>query len=167
MVYVEDVAERLLGWVYAEELIESCLGRCQVSYWENTVAVHPRLPVHYFSVRSLGLQIVTRNSKRIETLFFSIVGDRFVDPYPWSCRNGIDARSTRDDVRRILGTPTKSGAADWPKPVTWDAYDRPGIGRMHFQYGPESGLDPPSLTLITVMIAEAVPGGETVGWTVV
>jgi hypothetical protein len=70
--------------------------------------------------------------------------------------HGLSALSTRTDVRRNLGTPSRSGEAQTVAPLgRFGAHDRFDSNKLclHFQYTePEQTIE-----LITVMTADTAP----------
>ncbi len=96
---------------------------------------------------------------RLDTLFVYV---KPKDEYAAFCGllpHGLTARSTRSDVRKALGTPSRTGEPQTLPPLgrhgAWDRYDSK-VRCIHFEYS-EPGEE---IELITVMMADTAPGGS-------
>jgi hypothetical protein len=93
---------------------------------------------------------------RLNTLFIYVRPKGGNAAFRGALMHGLTARSTRTDVRKRLGTPSRSGEAQTLPPLgrfgAYDRYDSKGLC-LHFQYTePEEQIE-----LITVMAADTAP----------
>lgn len=93
---------------------------------------------------------------RINTLFVYVTPAHGNAAFRGTLVNGLSARSTRADVRRELGTPSRSGEARVVAPLgRFGAHDRFDAAErcLHFQYNEPDE----TIQLITVMTADTAP----------
>ena len=112
-------------------------------------------PRSYFSCTAGGYLLSHRHG-RIETLFVYLTPCGEYRAFRGALIAGLSARSTRADVRKALGRPTRSGEAQ-TVPVlgrkgAFDRYDNESLC-LHFEYS-EAGQ---VVRLITVMAADSAP----------
>lgn len=95
---------------------------------------------------------------RLNTLFIYVKPKGEYAAFRGTLTHGLTAQSNRLDVKRSLGTPSRSGEAQ-TLPLLgryggWDRFDSKVLC-LHFQYSdPEDEIE-----LITVMMADVAPGG--------
>lgn len=103
-----------------------------------------------------GGYVFTHTLGRVDTLFVYVKPKDGYAAFRGVLTNGLTARSTRTDVRKSLGTPSRSGEPQ-TLPVLgrcggWDRFDSK-ILCLHFQYSePDEEIE-----LITVMMANIAP----------
>lgn len=108
---------------------------------------------------SAGLQLQHGADERVTTVFIHAEGKdgytQFADPLP----GGLSFDHTRDDVRAVLGTPSRfkdPGVGLFVGPHGgWDRYDDDDAS-LHVEYR----LDDGRIELITLMHPDEVPGGR-------
>lgn len=98
---------------------------------------------------------------RLNTLFIHVKTKGEYAAFRGALTHGLTSRSTRADVRKSLGTPSRSGEAQTLPPLGryggWDRFDSKVLCR-HFQYSePEEEIE-----LITIMMADIAPGGAAI-----
>lgn len=95
---------------------------------------------------------------RLNTLFIHVKPKDEYAAFRGTLTHGLTAQSTRLDVRRSLGTPSRSGEAQTLPPLGrhggWDRFDS-NVLCLHFQYSELKA----EIELITVMMADIAPGG--------
>ena len=112
-------------------------------------------PRSHLSCPAIGYQL-SHTAGRVNTLFVFLIPDDEFEAFQGTLKAGLSAASTRTDVQRELGKPTRSGE---PKshPIlgrkgAWDRYDGDS-SCLHFEYTePEQRL-----RRITVMTVETAP----------
>jgi hypothetical protein len=145
MLYVEDMA-RLLGQPLQVKLVESLVGTLAVELTADLDPAHPEDERHHIVARAVGLQVGSGPDRVIRVVFCMVKGDRDVNGYAWSFRNGLRADSSRGDIRAAFGCPERTGGH-------WDRFVIPNLGIVHFQYKDETdGID-----MITLMTPESAP----------
>jgi len=93
---------------------------------------------------------------RLDTLFVHVRPKGEYATFREALVHGLTPQSTRSDVRRRLGTPSRSGEAQNHPPLgrygAWDRFDT-DVLCLHFQYT-EAGEE---IDLITVMMPDMAP----------
>ncbi len=114
-------------------------------------------PVRSHLSSPTGGYLFSHTLGRLDALFVHIKPKGEYAAFRGALSNGLTARSTRADVRRSLGTPSRSGEPQNLPPLGryggWDRFDSKGLC-LHVQYSePEQEIE-----LITVMMADIAPG---------
>jgi hypothetical protein len=95
---------------------------------------------------------VAQKKGRIETVFLYLRARNGYAPFLGALTAGLTANDSREDVRKKLGPPTRSGAGDaaglWP----WDRFDSETLC-LHVAYG-EAGR---GLRMLTLMAPDVAP----------
>jgi len=115
-------------------------------------------PVRSHLSSPTGGYLFSHSLGRLDTLFVHVKPKGDYVAFDGALTKGLTARSTRTDVRRSLGRPSRSGEPQNLPPLGryggWDRFDSKTLS-LHFQYSePEEEIE-----LITVMVADIAPGG--------
>jgi hypothetical protein len=106
--------------------------------------------IRSLSSKEHGYEVVHRKG-RIETIFLYLCPRDGYSPFRGELAARLSADDSREEVRRKLGPPTRSGAGDaaglWP----WDRYDSDTLC-LHIAYG-EAGAGLRRLTLMAPDVA--------------
>jgi hypothetical protein len=106
--------------------------------------------IRSLSSKELGYEVAHRKG-RIETVFLFLQPRHGYSLFQGELISGLSTDDSREEVRRKLGPPTRSGFGDeeglWP----WDRYDSDALC-MHVAYG-ESGAGVRMLTLMAPDVA--------------
>jgi hypothetical protein len=114
---------------------------------------------HYLSDPEAGYEL-TQVGGRIVTAFIYVrpgvgVGHGFT-PFGGPLPGGLPSESTRAEVRRVLGKPSRSGEAmnipGLGRKGAWDRYDRPAVC-FHIQFTE----DGERVQMVTLMAPESAP----------
>jgi hypothetical protein len=107
--------------------------------------------VRSLSDKEQGYEVAYQKG-RIETIFLYLRERDGYAPFRGALTAGLSAGDSREEVRRKLGPPTRSGASDpaglWP----WDRYDS-GVMCLHIGYA-EAGV---GLRMLTLMAPDVAP----------
>jgi hypothetical protein len=107
--------------------------------------------IRSLSSKEHGYEVAHRKG-RIETIFVYLCERDGYAGFKGPLTRGLSAGDSREDVRRKLGAPTRSGAGDaqglWP----WDRYDSDALC-LHIAYG-EGGA---GLRMLTLMAPDVAP----------
>ena len=110
---------------------------------------------YYISFTDVGLEFIADNAKRITTVFISSLSKGAIKEYS-PIKEGVSFRSTRSEVRNVMGSPTSSGnpLADTILEPTggYDRYDN-NQHAIHFEYNSENN----TISLITLMSINDAP----------
>ncbi|TMO01314.1 hypothetical protein [Pseudoalteromonas sp. S558] len=110
---------------------------------------------YYISFTDIGLEIIADDDKRINTVFISSLSKGAIKEYSPIIK-GVNFRSSRAEVRNVMGIPTKSGnpLADTILEPTagYDRYDNEQYA-IHFEYNSENS----TISLITLMSVNDAP----------
>ena len=113
-------------------------------------------PVRSHLSRPTGGYLFSHTLGRLNTLFVHVRPKGEYAAFRGALVHGLTPQSTRSDVRRKLGSPTRSGEAQNHPPLgrygAWDRFDS-AVLCLHFQYT-ESGEE---VDLITVMLPDVAP----------
>jgi hypothetical protein len=109
---------------------------------------------HYLEFMEAGVALqFDSESSILETILLYTEGHDEYSGYQGELPNGIDFGHSRNEVRKRLGKPEKSGAADKrDQTPAWDRYNFGTYG-LHVQYSE----DEQSIDLLTLMTPEAMP----------
>lgn len=113
-------------------------------------------PVRSHLSSPTGGYLFSHTLGRLNTLFVHVRPTSEYAAFRGALVHGLTPQSTRSDVRRRLGTPSRSGEAQNHSPLgrygAWDRFDSQVLC-LHFQYT-EPGEE---IDLITVMMSDVAP----------